>query len=90
MREEENQADPEVQCIQRKNKQPIRKACLNHYYNNYAYCTFQHKLSKQNARRVNKTQKKLIILIMIIKLNIFMFAFNSLFCIKDLSMLLHI
>ena len=30
----------------------IRKACLKQYYTNYEYCTFQQKLSKQNARRV--------------------------------------
>ena len=30
----------------------LRKACLKHYYNNYEYCTFQQRLSKQNARRV--------------------------------------
>ena len=53
MREEENQADPEVQYIQRKNKSNLRKACLKHFYNNYGYYTFQ-QLSKQNARRVNK------------------------------------
>ena len=26
------------------------------YYNNYEYCTFQQKLSKQNARRVKETE----------------------------------
>ena len=32
----------------------ITKACFKHHYTNYEYCTFQQKLSKQNARRVNK------------------------------------
>ena len=35
----------------------FRKACLKHYYNNYEYCTFQHKLSKQNARRVKQDKE---------------------------------
>ena len=55
MREGENQADPEIQYIQR--KKIIRNACLKHDYNNYEYCTFQQKLSKQNARRVNKEKE---------------------------------
>ena len=54
MRDEDKEADPEVQHIQMKKTENLRKACLKHYYNNYEYCTFQQKLSKQNARRVNK------------------------------------
>ena len=38
MRDEENEADPEGQSIQK--KKHLRKACLNHYYNNYEYCNF--------------------------------------------------
>ena len=55
MRDGENEADPEGQSIQMKRKTNIRKACLKHYYNNYEYCTFQQKLSKQNARMINKS-----------------------------------
>ena len=58
MRDEENEADPEGQPIQKK-KGNLRKACLKHYYNNYEYCTVQQKLYKQNARRVkNKKNNK--------------------------------
>ena len=57
MRDEDKEADPEVQYIQMKNKENLRKACLKHYYNNYEYCTFQHKLSKQNARRVKQDKE---------------------------------
>ena len=69
MREEENEADPEVQYIQGKKQENIRKAGLKHDYNNYEYCTFQQKLSKHNARRVKNTKKLILIIItmMIIK-----------------------
>ena len=69
MRDEDKEADPEVQYIQMKKKENLRKASLTHYYNNFEYCTFQQKLSKQNARRVNR-RKKLIIIMMILKLYI--------------------
>ena len=54
MRDEDKEADPEGQSIQMKKKGNLRKACLTHYYNTYEYCTFQQKLSKQNARRVKQ------------------------------------
>ena len=57
MRDEEKEADPEGQYIQRKKTENIRKACLKHDYNNHEYCTFQQKLSKQNARRIKKEQE---------------------------------
>ena len=52
MRDEDKQADPEVQYIQMNNKEHVRKACFKHHYNNYEHCICQQQLSKQNARRV--------------------------------------
>ena len=43
MRDEEEEADPEVQYIQRGEKENLRKACLKHYYNDYEHCTSQQK-----------------------------------------------
>ena len=57
MKDEENEAGPEGQSIQRKKKENLRKASLKHQYNNYEYCTFQQKLYKQNARRVKKEKE---------------------------------
>ena len=47
-------------------KENIRKACLNHFYDNYGHCTFQQKLSKQSARR-EKKNKKIVIIMVVVK-----------------------
>ena len=91
MRDEDKEADPEVQYIQMKKKVNLRKACLAHYYNTYEHCTFQQKLSKQNARII-KNKKKLIITKckLFFACDILFCSLQFLFCIEDLSILLHI
>ena len=43
MRDEDKEADPEVQRIQMNKKENLRKACSKHYYNNCEHCIFQQK-----------------------------------------------
>ena len=89
MRDEEKEADPEGQYIQR--RKSLRKACLKHYYNNYEHCTFQQKLYKHNARIIKKKNKFIIIKLYIIVVFDMSFCYlHFLFCIKDLPILLHI
>ena len=67
MRDEDKEADQEVQTIQMNKKKNIRKAALKYYYNNYEYCTLHQQLYKNNARQA-KRKKLIIMIIMTIKL----------------------
>ena len=57
MRDDDKEADQEVQNIQMNKKRDLRKAALKHYYNNYEYCTLQQQLSKKNARQVKQRKR---------------------------------
>ena len=57
MRDEDKEADPEVQYIQMKNNKYIRKAWLELYYNSYEHCTVQQQLYNHNARRVKQDKE---------------------------------
>ena len=54
MRDEDPEADQEVQYIQMKRKEQLRKACLKQYDNNYEHCTLQQKQYKHIARKVKQ------------------------------------
>ena len=64
MRDDDKEADQDVQNIQIQETENLRTACVKHYHNSYEYCTLQQELSKKDARQV----KKKLIIIMIVKL----------------------
>ena len=54
MRDEDPEADHEVQNIQVKKKENLRNAALKHCYNNYEHCTLQRQLYKKKARQAKQ------------------------------------